>query len=48
MTSREAIQRFANALTPSLDAIPPVTPRTPTRRQKAADQAARELEAIGI
>ena len=48
MTSREAIQRFANALTPNLDVTPPLTPRTPTQRQKAADRAARELEGIGI
>jgi hypothetical protein len=48
MTSREAIQRFANALTPNLNTALPPAPRTPTQRQKASDRAARELESIGI
>jgi hypothetical protein len=48
MTSREAIQRFAERLTPVTDTPSPTAPRTPTRRQKAAEQAGRELTAIGI
>lgn len=50
VTSREALQRFAEALTPSFDtptAIPS-TSRTPGRRQRASDHAAAELEKIGI
>lgn len=48
MTSREALQRFAEALTPRLDAPSPPTPRTPTARQRASERAARELEKMGI
>ncbi len=48
MTTREALQRFAEALTPRLDAPPPLTPRTPTARQRAGERAARELDRIGI
>ena len=48
MTSKESLQRFAEALTPRLDEPPPPTPRTPTARQRASKQAARELEKIGI
>jgi hypothetical protein len=48
VTSHAAIQRFAEALTPKLDAesLPP--PRTPTARRRASEQAARELDAAGI
>ena len=48
MTSREVLQRFAEALTPRLDAPPPPTPRTPTARARASEKAARELEKMGI
>jgi hypothetical protein len=48
VTSREAIQRFAEALTPKLDAEPVPPPRTPTARRRASEQAARELDAAGI
>ena len=46
LTSREAIQRFGEALTPRLDPDPP--PRTPTARTRASERAARELERAGI
>jgi hypothetical protein len=46
MTSREALQRFAEALTPRADATPP--PRTPTARRRAAERAGQELERLGI
>jgi hypothetical protein len=48
VTSREAIQRFAEALTPRLDAGPAPTPRSPGRRRRASERAAAELERAGI
>jgi hypothetical protein len=48
MTSRQAIQRFAEALTPRLSDSRPPVPRTPTARSRAAARAARELEKAGI
>ncbi len=48
VTSREALQRFAEALTPRLDDTAPVKPRTPNQRERASAQAAKQLEAIGI
>jgi hypothetical protein len=47
VTSREALQRFAEALTPRLgDPLP--EQRTPTARQRASDRASRALEKLGI
>jgi hypothetical protein len=48
MTSREALQRFAERLTLPLDAPAPSVPRTPARRKRASERAARELDQIGI
>jgi hypothetical protein len=48
MTSREALQRFADRLTPRLDAEPDETPRTPRQRNQAAERAGQELEKLGI
>jgi hypothetical protein len=49
MTSREALQRFAERLTPRLDtAESTATLRTPGQRQHAAEQAVRELDKLGI
>jgi Protein of unknown function (DUF1580) len=51
VTSREAIQRFAERLTPCLDdgdAAPALAPRTPRQRRKAADKAGDELAKMGI
>ena len=49
VTSRAALQRFAERLTPNLDdnTTQPVT-RSSSRRQRAAEQAERELAAAGI
>jgi hypothetical protein len=46
VTSHEAVQRFALALTPCLEATP--TPRSAGKRQKASERAGRELEKLGI
>jgi hypothetical protein len=48
MTSREALQRFAERLTPATDTPLPPAPRTTTARQRQSERAARELEKIGI
>jgi hypothetical protein len=47
VTSKEALQRFAEALTPAVDEPLP-TPRTPISRQKASERAAKELERMGV
>jgi hypothetical protein len=48
VTTREAIQRFAETLTPRLDAPPAPALRTPTARAKAAERAGKALDKIGI
>jgi hypothetical protein len=49
ITSKEALQRFMERLTPVVgDTPPPAAPRTPTKRQRAADRAGAELDRIGI
>jgi hypothetical protein len=49
VTSREALQRFAERLTPSLeDPADTPAPRTPTARRRAAERAGAELERRGI
>jgi hypothetical protein len=50
VTSHEAIQRFAERLTPSLDGADTEVswPRTPARRQRASERAAKKLDRIGI
>jgi len=48
MTSKEALQRFAERLTPRTDSPAPSAPRTPTARQRASDRAAKQLESLGI
>jgi hypothetical protein len=48
-TSREALQRFGERLTPDLDRTTELAkPRSPAGREHAAERAARELEKIGI
>jgi hypothetical protein len=47
LTSREALQRFLVALTPTPGELAP-TPRTPGQRQRASDRAAAALERAGI
>jgi hypothetical protein len=48
VTSREAIQRFAEALTPRLDGTPAPSPRSPTRRERATARAQERLATAGI
>lgn len=48
LTTRAALQRFAGRLTPRLDDNSSPAPRSPSRRQRASDQAAAELERLGI
>jgi hypothetical protein len=49
MTSREALQRFAERLTPRLDpAAMAGTPPTNGQRRRAAERAAYELDQLGI
>jgi hypothetical protein len=48
LTSRQALQRFAEALTP-MTCDPQASPvRTPRQRRRAAELAERELEKMGI
>ena|SRR5437016_13994703 len=47
ITSREAIQRFAEALTPDLGAAPRLA-RSPTARKRSSEAAGRRLEKLGI
>jgi hypothetical protein len=48
VTSREALQRFAAALTPQFADTPPTDPRTPGQRRRASERVAARLEAAGI
>jgi hypothetical protein len=49
LTSREALQRFLEALTPDLEqARATPTPRTPGRRQRASERAGQQLARMGI
>jgi hypothetical protein len=48
ITSVEALERFAARQTPRLDSEPAPAPRSPTKRQRASEQAAQELEKHGI
>ena len=49
MTSREALQRFAEALTPSLSDTPALPiPRAPTARRRASERAEAELNKLDI
>jgi hypothetical protein len=47
MTSREALQRFSERLTPELGAAQS-TPRSPAARRKASDRAEQELQQLGF
>jgi hypothetical protein len=47
VTSKEALQRWAERLTPQTESTLAPT-RTPRQRRRAAEQAERELEAMGI
>jgi hypothetical protein len=48
LTSAEALQRFAEALTPRLGDAPVTATRTPGRRRRASERAAADLESAGI
>jgi site-specific recombinase XerD len=48
LTSREALARWAERLTPRLDGEPAPVPRTPSQRRKAAERAERELDEARI
>jgi hypothetical protein len=48
VTSREALQRFAERLTPRSDSKPALAPRSMAKRQQANERAAKELDQIGI
>src|SRR5262249_47287790 len=48
ITSREALQRFTDRLTPNTGAGPTVPTPTPRQRKRAAERAGEELEALGI
>jgi hypothetical protein len=47
LTSREALQRFANAQTQLQDVLPEL-PRSPAHRQRANQRAAAELDGLGL
>jgi hypothetical protein len=48
LTSREALQRFSERLTPRLGGADHAAPRSPARRRRASERAAQELEKRGI
>jgi hypothetical protein len=48
VTSREALQRFAERLTPPMESEPTATPRTPGHRRRVLERTARDLEKLGI
>jgi hypothetical protein len=48
VTTPGAIRRFVEAQTPCLDAEPPPTSRTPGRRRRESERAAKELNRLGI
>jgi hypothetical protein len=48
ITSREALQRFAEALTPRHAAQESLAPRSPAKRRGASERAARQLDELGI
>jgi hypothetical protein len=48
LTSIEALNRFADRLTPNLDGQHPTLPRSPTARKRESERAALELEKLGI
>ena len=48
LTSREALQRFADALTPQMGGESAPAPRTPGQRRRAHERATRQLEQVGI
>ena len=47
-TSREALQRYAESLTPRLDSEPIPTMPAPSKRRREAERTERELERLGL
>jgi hypothetical protein len=47
-TSREALQRFAQSLTPHLGEDNRAAPRSPASRRHASERAAAELDKLGM
>src|SRR5262249_53004770 len=47
MTSRAAIQRFADRLTPQSDYAAQPSPRTPGKRRRASERVDQELDKMG-
>jgi hypothetical protein len=49
VTSREALQRFAERLTPQIgDEAPAPAPRSQTRRRRESERAAADLKSLGF
>jgi hypothetical protein len=48
LTTREALQRFMEALTPRPGGGPKPAPRPPSAQRRASERAAGELEKLGI
>jgi hypothetical protein len=48
MTSRQALQRFAERLTPRTDSSSAPAPRTAVYRRRASERAAADLERMGL
>jgi hypothetical protein len=48
LTSKEAIQRFCQRLTPQLETLAVPTPRSQGKRRRGAERAKKELDRIGI
>ncbi|HLN27616.1 MAG TPA: DUF1580 domain-containing protein [Gemmataceae bacterium] len=48
LTSVEALQRFAEQLTPNVNADPPPRPRSAKARERRSQRAAQKLERAGI
>jgi hypothetical protein len=48
MTSREALQRFAERLTPAQDTAPRPMPRSMAARERAIRRAEKFLDSVGI
>jgi hypothetical protein len=48
LTSRQALARFSEALTPDLTGEAAPLPRSPGKRQKASERAAQKLAQLGI
>jgi len=48
LTSKQALQRFSEALTPDAADTAPAVPRAPATRQRESDRAGRALDKVGI